>query len=121
MLQVKDTATRMLTNFSVQAGTNDFYTAQRLFKDPGVKALPQVSMHQAWPTNTCTPASMCVNKASACLPCGQLGHSHCVCERRHTATFARTRCLFLELAPALLPRNAICCAVLCVCVTGCGG
>lgn len=42
LLQVKDTATRMLTNFSVQAGTNDFYTAQRLFKDPGVKALPQV-------------------------------------------------------------------------------
>jgi hypothetical protein len=41
-VQVKDTATRMLTNFSVQAGTNDFYTAQRLFKDPGVKALPQV-------------------------------------------------------------------------------
>jgi hypothetical protein len=44
LLQVKDTATRMLTNFSVQAGTNDFYSAQRLFKDPGAKALPQVCM-----------------------------------------------------------------------------
>lgn len=44
LLQVKDTATRMLTNFSVQAGTNDFYSAQRLFKDPGVKALPQVCL-----------------------------------------------------------------------------
>jgi hypothetical protein len=43
-LQVKDTATRMLTNFSVQAGTNDFYSAQRLFKDTSVQALPQVCM-----------------------------------------------------------------------------
>lgn len=42
VVQVKETATRMLTNFSVQAGTNDFYTAQRLFKDAGAKALPQV-------------------------------------------------------------------------------
>lgn len=41
-MQVKETATRMLTNFSVQAGTNDFYTAQRLFKDVGATALPQV-------------------------------------------------------------------------------
>jgi hypothetical protein len=41
-MQVKETSTRMLTNFSVQAGTNDFYTAQRLFKDAGVTALTQV-------------------------------------------------------------------------------
>lgn len=121
MLQVKDTATRMLTNFSVQAGTNDFYTAQRVFKDPGVKALPQVCTHQAWPTYTCTPASMCV-KASACLPCGQRGHSYCVCEQRRTAALART-CRLYELPAALLNRDAICCAALCVrvCVTGCGG
>jgi hypothetical protein len=44
--QVKETSSRMLTNFSVQASTNDFYTAQRVFKDSGCKALPQVC---AWP------------------------------------------------------------------------
>lgn len=40
--QVKETATRMLTNFSVQASVNDFFTAQRIFKESGTKALPQV-------------------------------------------------------------------------------
>lgn len=45
-MQVKDTATRMLTNFSVQAGTNEFYTAQRVFKDASIKALPQVRVHK---------------------------------------------------------------------------
>ncbi len=40
--QVKETARRMMTNFSVQASVGDFYTAQRLLKDPGAKALPQV-------------------------------------------------------------------------------
>ena len=32
----------MLTNFSVQASINDFFTAQRIFRDPATKALPQV-------------------------------------------------------------------------------
>jgi hypothetical protein len=49
LLQVKETATRMLTNFSVQAGTNDFYTAQRLFRDAGIKVLPQVGAGQEHP------------------------------------------------------------------------
>jgi hypothetical protein len=31
----------MLTNFSVQAAVNDFYSAQRVFKDAGTKVLPQ--------------------------------------------------------------------------------
>jgi hypothetical protein len=39
----------MLTNFSVQAGTNDFYTAQRLFRDAGIKVLPQVGAGQEHP------------------------------------------------------------------------
>jgi len=32
----------MMTNFSVQASVSEFYMAQRLLKDPGAKALPQV-------------------------------------------------------------------------------
>jgi hypothetical protein len=32
----------MLTNFSVQASVSEFYTAQRLLKEPPAKALPQV-------------------------------------------------------------------------------
>lgn len=42
LLQMKETASRMLTNFSVQAGVNDFYTAQRVFKESSAKVLPQV-------------------------------------------------------------------------------
>jgi hypothetical protein len=41
--QIKETATRMLTNFSVQAFTNDFYTAQRVLAADSLKALPQVT------------------------------------------------------------------------------
>jgi hypothetical protein len=40
--QVKETARRMLTNFSVQASVSEFYTAQRLLRDHPAKALPQV-------------------------------------------------------------------------------
>eukprot|EP00882_Tetradesmus_deserticola_P022104 GHRQ01023988.1.p2 GENE.GHRQ01023988.1~~GHRQ01023988.1.p2 ORF type:complete len:195 (+),score=115.78 GHRQ01023988.1:234-818(+) len=39
--QIKETATRMLNNFSVQASVNDFYTAQRVFKEAASEALPQ--------------------------------------------------------------------------------
>eukprot|EP00878_Enallax_costatus_P012355 GHUV01012905.1.p1 GENE.GHUV01012905.1~~GHUV01012905.1.p1 ORF type:complete len:221 (+),score=73.77 GHUV01012905.1:1993-2655(+) len=38
---VKEATNRMLTNFSVQASVNDFFTAQRIFRDPATKALPQ--------------------------------------------------------------------------------
>jgi hypothetical protein len=41
-LQVKETATRMLKNFSVQASVNEFYTAQRVYKEAANQALPQV-------------------------------------------------------------------------------
>lgn len=43
IMQVKEATNRMLTNFSVQASVNDFFTAQRIFKESGTKALPQVS------------------------------------------------------------------------------
>eukprot|EP00775_Hariotina_reticulata_P008512 gene8512-8694_t len=39
---VKTTATRMLTNFTVQATVNEYYTAQRIYKDAAHKELPQV-------------------------------------------------------------------------------
>lgn len=32
----------MLTNFSVQAAVNDFYSVQRAFKHSAVRALPKV-------------------------------------------------------------------------------
>jgi len=41
--QVKTTATRMLTNFTVQASVNEYYTAQRLYKDAAHRELPQVN------------------------------------------------------------------------------
>lgn len=46
LLQMKETASRMLTNFSVQAGVNDFYTAQRVFKESSAKVLPQVRRYR---------------------------------------------------------------------------
>lgn len=42
LVQVKETTTRMLTNFSVQTSVNDFFTAQRMYRESGTKALPQV-------------------------------------------------------------------------------
>jgi hypothetical protein len=66
LLQVKETATRMLTNFSVQAGTNDFYTAQRLFRDASIKVLPQVRAgqhlmgHRQKGTASKLPGDVCV-------------------------------------------------------------
>ncbi|WIA17780.1 hypothetical protein OEZ85_009293 [Tetradesmus obliquus] len=39
--QVKETATRMLNNFKVQASVNEFYTAQRVYKEAASQALPQ--------------------------------------------------------------------------------
>jgi hypothetical protein len=41
--QRKDSKVRMLTTFGVQASTNAFSTAQRLFKDGPGRVLPKVS------------------------------------------------------------------------------
>ncbi|KAF8055402.1 hypothetical protein HT031_006770 [Scenedesmus sp. PABB004] len=38
---LKETAARMLTQFGVATSVNEFYTAQRVFRDPAATALPQ--------------------------------------------------------------------------------
>jgi hypothetical protein len=52
--QVKETARRMLTNYTAQATVSDFYTAQRLFKEPGAKALPEVRRSHGLHRVACT-------------------------------------------------------------------
>jgi hypothetical protein len=37
----------MLNNFSVQASVNEFYNAQRVYKEAASQALPQVNKQQA--------------------------------------------------------------------------